>query len=139
MLKILLCYLVKRMEQKLNFSQMGANNSKFLGNSFIYAFALSRDLRHIWPSSYLYEAARLPLDLFARNLVLCTIKKPCREFPTLDKIGPNIGLITWRPKYVYIVDSNIKCFAARKECQGNQRLHLRSNTHLFYTVCSGYI
>jgi hypothetical protein len=52
----------------------------------------------------------------------------------LLKPDKNPGRCTWRPKYVYIVDSNTKYFVAWQQCKRNPLLQFHRNTQQFYTA-----
>jgi hypothetical protein len=52
----------------------------------------------------------------------------------LLKPDKNSGRFTWRPKYIYTVDSNTKYFVAWQQCKGNPLLHFHRHTQQFYTA-----
>jgi hypothetical protein len=77
---------------------------------------LFRCEKHIWSSSYLsvrlsvhpLASARLPFGGFSWNFTLGTLIKICQDPPNLNTTSDKIiGHITYRPNYVYSIDSRI--------------------------------
>jgi hypothetical protein len=52
------------------------------------------------------------------------------------KSDKNIVHFTWRPRYMYIVNSSTKYISARQQCKGKALLHILSNTEHFFIVIS---
>ena len=98
---------------------------------------LSSSHLYVSLSAYSLASARLPLGGVPWNLTLGSVTKICQDSPKFNKTSDkNIGHITKRPNYVYIVDSRTKCFATRQQYGGNpflpvhgiaQRIHVTEN------------
>ena len=61
--------------------------------------------------------------------------KSPQKLKTWLKSDKNIGHFTWRPNYVYTVDSSTKHFVAQQQCKGDPLLH-NGSAEQFYIVNS---